>query len=133
MSPRSVSRPQHPAPGGILRALPSRRPLHRPEPEPLWRTALGERLRRIRHERGERLADVAGRAGLARQYLSEVERGVRDPSSEVVAALAGALGVSVVDLTAMTVIDLGHARSVPASPTHRITGTALTGPVALAA
>lgn len=133
MSPRSVSRPENPPPGGILRALPSRPPLHRPEPEPLWRTALGERLRRIRHERGERLADVAGRAGLSPQYLSEVERGVKDPSSEVVAALAGALGVSVVDLTAMTVIDLGHGRGLPGRTGQGSTGVATAGPVALAA
>lgn len=109
------------------------RPRPRAEPEPLWRTVLGERLRRLRQDRGDRLTDVAGRAGLSPQYLSEVERGVKDPSSEVVAALAGALEVSVVDLTAMTVIDLGHRQSVPAAPARGVPGARVSGPVALAA
>jgi transcriptional regulator with XRE-family HTH domain len=33
------------------------------------------------------------------QYLSEIERGRKDPSSEVLAAISGALGLSVLDLT----------------------------------
>jgi len=70
-----------------------------PEQEPLWREALGDQLRRLRHERGERLADTAGRAGVSPQYLSEVERGLKEPSSEMIAALGGALGVTLVDLT----------------------------------
>ena len=32
------------------------------------------------------------RAGISPQYLSEVERGRKDPSSEVLAAISGALG-----------------------------------------
>ena len=70
-----------------------------PAPEPLWREAVGSQLREERSERGERIADVAKRAGVSPQYLSEVERGRKDPSSEVLSAVAGALGVSVLDLT----------------------------------
>lgn len=66
---------------------------------PLWREALGRQLRGEREFRGERIADVAGRAGLSPQYLSELERGKKDPSSEMLEALAGALDLSVVDLT----------------------------------
>src|SRR5699024_12657069 len=33
------------------------------------------------------------------QYLSEIERGVKEPSSEMIAAVAGALGVTLLDLT----------------------------------
>lgn len=61
------------------------------EPEPLWREAVGEELRIERQVRGERIADVAGRAGIAPQYLSEIERGRKDPSSEVLSAVTGAL------------------------------------------
>ncbi len=68
-------------------------------PSPLWREALGRQLRGEREFRGERIADVAGRAGLSPQYLSELERGKKDPSSEMLEALAGALDLSVVDLT----------------------------------
>ena len=76
------------------------------EPEPLWRDVLGERLRRLRHERGERLADTADRAGVSPQYLSEIERGLKEPSSEMIAAVAGALDVTLVDLTAAVAEDL---------------------------
>lgn len=80
------------------------------EPEPLWRDALGDRLRRLRHERGERLADTADRAGVSPQYLSEIERGLKEPSSEMIAAVAGALEVTLVELTAAVVDDLrSHA------------------------
>lgn len=66
--------------------------------EPLWRDALGECLRHLRHERGEKLADTASRAGISPQYLSEMERGVKDPSSEMIAAVAGALDLTLADL-----------------------------------
>jgi transcriptional regulator with XRE-family HTH domain len=74
--------------------------------EPLWRDALGEQLRRIRHDRGERLADTAVRAGVSPQYLSEIERGLKEPSSEMIAAVAGALEMTLVDLTAAVVDEL---------------------------
>jgi DNA-binding XRE family transcriptional regulator len=67
--------------------------------EPLWRDALGESLRALRHDRGEKLTDTAGRAGISPQYLSEIERGIKDPSSEMIAAVAGALDLSLTDLT----------------------------------
>lgn len=93
--------------------------------EPLWREALGARLRRVRQRRGDSLADVAGRAGMSAQYLSEVERGRKEPSSEMIAAVAGALETTVVDLVQGTGADL-----------RRISGRTnawLSGPVALAA
>ncbi len=67
--------------------------------EPLWREAVGEQLRVERRERGERIADVARRAGVSPQYLSEVERGCKDASSEMLSALCGALGLSVLQVT----------------------------------
>jgi transcriptional regulator with XRE-family HTH domain len=76
------------------------------EPEPLWREALGGLLRRIRHSRGERLADTAARAGVSPQYLSEVERGLKEPSSEMIAAISGALGVTLLELTATVALEL---------------------------
>lgn len=64
-------------------------PLKRQQPEPLWREVLGARLRALRAERAETLAETAERAGISPQYLSEVERGRKEPSSEMIAALAG--------------------------------------------
>ncbi|GAA3632763.1 helix-turn-helix transcriptional regulator [Microbacterium awajiense] len=87
-----------------------------PTPEPLWRDLLGRRLRSLRQERGERLFDTARRAGVSPQYLSEIERGLKEPSSEMIAAVAGALGTTLLDLTAAVADDLRPtAASAPAS------------------
>lgn len=76
------------------------RPDREPAPaEPLWREALGEQLRAERLERSDRIVDVAGRAGMSPQYLSELERGLKEPSSELLAAVAGALDLTVAELT----------------------------------
>lgn len=70
-------------------------PRRAPAPEPLWREALGDVVHEARLDREERIVDVAGRAGIAPQYLSEIERGCKDASSEVVGAVAGALDLTV--------------------------------------
>ena len=74
--------------------------------EPLWREVLGSRLRTLRADRDETLAQTAERAGISPQYLSEIERGRKEASSEMIAALAGALGITVADLMAGTADDL---------------------------
>jgi transcriptional regulator with XRE-family HTH domain len=85
--------------------------------EPLWREALGSQVREERRERGERIADVAERAGVSPQYLSEIERGRKDPSSEVLSAIAGALELTVLDLTRRASRHLSpRATSSPTGP-----------------
>lgn len=79
-------------------------------PLPLWRHMLGEELRRLRHERDETLGETAASAGVSPQYLSEMERGVKDPSSEMIAAVAGALQVTLIDLTLSVAENLQAAR-----------------------
>jgi DNA-binding XRE family transcriptional regulator len=69
-----------------------------PTVEPLWRESVGHELREERLASGKRLVDVAEDAGVSPQYLSEVERGLKDPSSELLAAIAGALGLSVAEI-----------------------------------
>lgn len=59
----------------------------------LMRELLGDALRRIRREQGLTLRDVAARAQMSLGYVSEVERGQKEASSELLAALAGALDV----------------------------------------
>jgi len=79
---------------------PDRVPGHEPPvQEPLWRELVGSELRQERQSRGERLTDVAERAGVSTQYLSEVERGLKDPSSEILSAVAGALDLTVRQLS----------------------------------
>jgi len=70
----------------------------RDSPERLWRELVGCELRATRRARGDRLVDVAERAGVSAQYLSEIERGQKDPSSEILAAVVGALDLTVRDL-----------------------------------
>lgn len=82
-----------------------------PAPEPLWRDVLGERLRAARTGKGQTLTETAERAGISPQYLSEIERGRKEPSSEMIAAVAGALGTSLVDLTTEVAEHLRGARS----------------------
>ena len=90
-----------------LRRSPERDPQPQPRPqEPLWREVLGRRLRALRQEQQETLAETAARAGLSPQYLSEIERGRKEPSSEMIAALAGALGITLIDLTEQVATDL---------------------------
>ena len=91
-------------------------PLNRQQPEPLWREVLGSRLRALRAEREETLAETAERAGISPQYLSEVERGRKEPTSEMIAALAGALDTTLADLTTQVTEDLRRSRSAPGAP-----------------
>ncbi len=80
----------------IVRIHPER---NRNQPEPLWREVLGRRLRTLRERRAQTLTETAHRAGISPQYLSEIERGLKEPSSEMIAAVAGALEATLIDLT----------------------------------
>jgi ribosome-binding protein aMBF1 (putative translation factor) len=91
---------------------PDQREPRRDGVEPLWRESAGRELRRERQASGRRLVDVAEDAGVSPQYLSEVERGLKDPSSELLAAMAGALGLSVADL-ASRVASAGKSLRTP--------------------
>jgi transcriptional regulator with XRE-family HTH domain len=73
---------------------------------PLLRTMLGDVLRRTRLEQGRTLADVARSARVSMPYLSEVERGRKEASSEVLAAICDALRIDLADLLAATERDL---------------------------
>ena len=66
--------------------------------EPLWRELAGRALRAERTAQGRTLGQVSERAGISPQYLSEVERGLKEPSSEMLASICGALGLRLVDL-----------------------------------
>ncbi|GHP17255.1 hypothetical protein RN2511_019910 [Rhodococcus sp. NKCM2511] len=79
--------------------------------EPLWREVVGRRLRERRHSRGDTLADAAARAGIAPQYLSELERGRKDPSSEILAAVVGALGTSMAEISGLAHHDLSRGNA----------------------
>ncbi|WP_395245452.1 helix-turn-helix domain-containing protein [Agromyces sp. MMS24-K17] len=84
----------------------------------LWREAVGAFLRRERLEQRRILADVAREAGVSIQYLSEVERGRKEPSSEVLGAVGEALGFDLADLAAGVAAML--AREQAAAPGRRV-------------
>lgn len=92
----------------------------RPRPEagrdPLWREVSGAVLRHERRRQGRTLADVAGRAGMSVQHLSEVERGRKEASSEMLAAAAGSLGLSLAEFARRCALTLGASGAAPAGP-----------------
>jgi transcriptional regulator with XRE-family HTH domain len=59
----------------------------------LFRRLLGDVLRRHRQRQGRTLRDVAAAARISLGYLSEVERGRKEASSELLSAICGALDV----------------------------------------
>ncbi len=61
----------------------------------LVRQEIGDVLRDFRQQKGRTLRQVAGRASVALGYLSEVERGQKEASSEILASVAEALDVPI--------------------------------------
>jgi DNA-binding Xre family transcriptional regulator len=80
---------------GVAPGAPSPSPT---APEPPLRDVIGEVLRDERLDQGRTLADVAGGAHVSLPYLSEVERGRKEVSSEVLAAICDALELPLVDV-----------------------------------
>lgn len=59
----------------------------------LLREVIGDVLRRARVEQGRTLREVSDDARVSLGYLSEVERGRKEASSELLGAICGALDV----------------------------------------
>jgi transcriptional regulator with XRE-family HTH domain len=66
----------------------------------LLRTQLGRTLRGHRLRQRRTLRDVSGAARVSLGYLSEVERGQKEASSELLASICDALDVELADLLA---------------------------------
>jgi len=62
------------------------------------RHVIGDELRRRRQDQGRTLRDVSAAAAVSLGYLSEVERGQKEASSELLAAICGALDVPLSDV-----------------------------------
>jgi transcriptional regulator with XRE-family HTH domain len=60
---------------------------------PLMREVIGDVLRRARTTQGRTLREVSDSARVSLGYLSEVERGRKEPSSELLNAICDALDV----------------------------------------
>ncbi|MEV6836639.1 helix-turn-helix transcriptional regulator [Streptomyces sp. NPDC051133] len=102
-----------------LRPAPARPDVRRAEPaEPLWRDLVGDVLRRERRAQERTLKDVADTARISLPYLSEIERGRKEASSEVLAAAARALGLGLGDLLSQAHGELTR-RTTAATPVRR--------------
>jgi len=67
---------------------------------PVLRQVVGDTLRALRLRQRRTLREVSASARVSLGYLSEVERGQKEPSSELLAAIASALDVELSDLFA---------------------------------
>jgi transcriptional regulator with XRE-family HTH domain len=76
------------------------------------RVALGALLRRRREEAERSLSELAEAAELSPAYLSELERGLKDVSSERLLAIARALEIPVADLYLDLARSLGSREAV---------------------
>jgi len=84
--------------GGAMADVTYLRPGEPRRTRTLLRSSLGEVLRRHRLHQRRTLADVARSARISMAYLSEVERGRKEASSEVLAAVCDALRIELADV-----------------------------------
>ena len=77
----------------------------------LFRETLGEVLRELRIEQGLNLRSVAKDATMALGYLSEIERGKKELSSEILNDLADALKVNLSEI--LMLVSIRMAGGVP--------------------
>jgi transcriptional regulator with XRE-family HTH domain len=78
----------------------------------LLRTQLGTTLRGHRLRQRRTLRDVSGAARVSLGYLSEVERGQKEASSELLASICDALDVELADLLAEVSQELRESEAV---------------------
>lgn len=76
----------------------------------LLRGLIGMVLRRIRLGQNRTLRDVAEAARVSVPYLSEVERGRKEPSSELLAAICAALDLELIDLLSEVRFEISRTR-----------------------
>ncbi|WP_145145333.1 helix-turn-helix domain-containing protein [Roseomonas gilardii] len=75
------------------------------------RRLVGRNFARIRRERGLTQEQVEERCGLSQQYLSGLERGLRNPTVVTLFEIAQALGVTPVDLIRPDELDISVEES----------------------
>ncbi|PXX69185.1 helix-turn-helix protein [Nocardia tenerifensis] len=83
---------------------------------PLLRAVYGEVLRDERQDQDRTLADVATAVGMSKQYLSEIERGRKEASSEMLHSICDALGMPVESLLFRGARRLGALRQLGRRP-----------------
>ena len=79
----------------------------------ILRQVIGSELRRLRLEQGRTLREVSGSAQVSLGYLSEVERGQKEPSSELLNAICSALETPLSQLLAAVAMDVAKVETSP--------------------
>jgi transcriptional regulator with XRE-family HTH domain len=77
------------------------------------RLAFGDTLRELRLDQHRTLREVSVKSGVALGYVSEVERGQKEASSEVLESLTNTLGISMADFLILTALRLGGIPDTP--------------------
>ena len=83
----------------------------------LLREAIGDRLRHTRTTQHRTLREVSRSARVSLGYLSEVERGRKEASSELLAAICEALDLPMADLLHTVASDMSALAAVANAPT----------------
>jgi DNA-binding XRE family transcriptional regulator len=92
---------------------------------PLLRVVVGARLRRARTAQGRSLKEVAQAAGVSTGHLSQVERGLAEPSSEVLRSVCRSLSLPQAVLLRAVSADLALTEPAPvAAPVAPVAGPA---------
>jgi transcriptional regulator with XRE-family HTH domain len=86
----------------------------------LIRRLLGDVLRRKRQDEGRTLRQLAAAARISPGYLSEIERGQKEPSSELLAAICEALEARLSDVLREVSIELAAAELAAQLESERI-------------
>ncbi|MFB9908232.1 helix-turn-helix domain-containing protein [Allokutzneria oryzae] len=88
----------------------------------LLREALGDRIRRARTDQRRTLREVSRSARVSLGYLSEVERGRKEASSELLAAICGALELPLSELLGEVAADIraGEPVTIPAKAEPKV-------------
>ena len=82
----------------------------------LLRRLIGEVLRRTRLAQGRTLREVAATARVSMAYLSELERGRKEASSEMLGAACGSLGLGLGEFAARCARAITSAAARPSGP-----------------
>lgn len=90
---------------------------------PVLRQVVGETLRGLRMRQRRTLREVSASARVSLGYLSEVERGQKEPSSELLAAICTALDVELSELFAEVSQTLRREEKLAASGRVALLGT----------
>ena len=83
----------------------------------LLREVIGDVLRQARTGQGRTLREVSDGARVSLGYLSEVERGRKEPSSELLGAICGALDVPLSRVLSAAGEALARQERAPFEPT----------------